>query len=92
SKVGKKKPNPWGLYDMHGYLWEYVSDDWHDNYTGAPTDGSSWDSKDKANAHVLRSGSWKDKFPSLRCAARRKLETTEKGDEIGFRCVKAKVP
>lgn len=91
--VGVLKPNPWGLYDMHGYLWEYVADEWHDNYQGAPTDGSYWGGTDKnVTARVLRGGSWKDEFPKLRCAARRKLESTEKGDEIGFRCVKAKAP
>jgi len=90
-EVGVLKPNPWGLYDMHGYLWEYVSDEWHEDYKQAPEDGSSWTSPENNGARVLRSGSWKDRYPSLRSSARRKLEATEKGDEIGFRCVKAKV-
>ncbi len=89
--VGALKPNLWGLYDMHGYLAEFVLDNWHDDYTNAPTDGSAWMSEDPEAAHVLRSGSWKDKYPSLRSAARRKLAAKEVGDEIGLRCVKAKV-
>ena len=55
--VGQKKPNPWGLYDMHGNVHEWVQDDWHDSYDGAPTDGSAWESGDGAN-RVVRGGSW----------------------------------
>jgi formylglycine-generating enzyme required for sulfatase activity len=55
--------NNFGLYDMHGNVWEWCLDDWHDNYTNAPTDGSAWfssDSKisDKSARAVLRGGSW----------------------------------
>lgn len=89
--VGALKPNPWGLYDMHGYLSEFVADSWHDDYKMAPGDGTAWVSKDTAAAHVLRSGSWKDKYPNLRSAARRQLAAKDVGDEIGLRCVKAKV-
>lgn len=89
--VGAKKPNAWGLYDMHGYLSEFVGDAWHDNYKGAPTDGSVWSSDDAKAPLVIRSGSWKDEFPQLTSTARRKIGRDEVGDEIGFRCVKAEV-
>ena len=53
--VGKKKPNPWGLYDMHGYIWEWCADAWHPSYEGAPSNGSAWDAAD-AKERVIRGG------------------------------------
>ncbi len=58
--VGQKKPNAWGLYDMHGNVWEWVEDDWHDSYDGAPDDGRAWvdDPRSASADRVIRGGSW----------------------------------
>jgi len=56
--VARKKPNAWGLFDMHGNVWEWVEDDWHENYAGAPTDGSAWTSSALPKKGVIRGGSW----------------------------------
>lgn len=89
--VGAKKPNAWGLYDMHGYLWEFVSDAWHDTYANAPTDGSTWSSDEREARRVIRGGSWKDRHEALRCASRKSIAADEADDAVGLRCVKAKV-
>jgi formylglycine-generating enzyme required for sulfatase activity len=56
-EVGTKEYNPWGLYDMHGNVWEWVQDKWHGDYSGAPADGRSWESGD-GSCRVIRGGSW----------------------------------
>jgi len=88
--VGAKAPNAWGLYDMHGYLWEWCSDSWHDDYAKAPTDGSAWTEGGDATHRVLRSGSWKDKAPWLASATRRAAAKALRDDAVGLRCVLAK--
>ena len=55
--VGQKKPNPWGLYDMHGNVWEWTQDWYHSDYKGSPTDGSAWESGG-GSQRVFRGGSW----------------------------------
>jgi formylglycine-generating enzyme required for sulfatase activity len=90
--VGALKPNSWGIYDMHGYLWEYVSDGWHRDYIGAPKDSRSWDNgKKKYTQRVIRSGSWRDRYEDLRSATRQAVTDHSRSDAIGFRCVKSKV-
>ena len=56
--VGQKLPNAWGLYDMSGNVWEWCEDNWHDNYIGAPKDGSAWLKNGNDNRSPLRGGSW----------------------------------
>ena len=57
SEVGAYPANPWGLCDMHGNVWEWVEDRWHDDYQGAPDDGLAW-TQGKDSRRVLRGGSW----------------------------------
>ena len=56
--VGSFPPNPWGLYDMIGNVYEYIADCYHDNYNGAPTDGSAWMDKGVCTEHMLRGGAY----------------------------------
>ena len=62
-------PNRFGLYDMLGNVWQWVSDCWHDSYVGAPKDGSSW-TEDGCSKRVLRGGSWANLPIYVRSAAR----------------------
>jgi formylglycine-generating enzyme required for sulfatase activity len=60
TPVGSFPANLWGLYDMHGNVWEWCEDHWHGSYEGAPTDGSSWldESAESQPYRVIRGGSW----------------------------------
>jgi formylglycine-generating enzyme required for sulfatase activity len=88
--VGKKKPNPWGLYDMHGYVLEWCADDWHDTLKDAPTDGSTRKKKDEKD-RVIRGGSFADPPESHRSAFRDHKPAGHTSDRIGFRCLKVKI-
>lgn len=88
--VGAKKPNAWGLYDMHGYLWEWCADAWHPSYEGAPTDGSAWQKDGDPKRHVMRGGSWKDTGDKMTSGHRESAASTTRDDAIGLRCVLAK--
>ncbi len=84
--VGQKKPNPWGLYDMHGNVWEWVQDRWHDNYKGAPSDSNAWE-KGSNFDRVSRGGSWHS--DALRCRSAYRLKYfSDVHYRIGFRLLK----
>ena len=88
---GAKKGNPWGLFDLHGEIREWVGDAGNETYQGAPTDGSSW-TTGPATKRVLRSGSWKDKPAGTTSGVRLLVPAETRDDAVGFRCVLAEVP
>ncbi|MFM6439528.1 MAG: formylglycine-generating enzyme family protein, partial [Microcystis panniformis] len=89
--VGQKKPNAWGLYDMSGNVWEWCEDDWHDNYIGAPKDGSAWFIKNDNRSHrkCPRGGSWFNNPGNCRSAFRSSNHRRDNdyNDLNGFRVV-----
>jgi formylglycine-generating enzyme required for sulfatase activity len=89
--VGRKKPNAWGLYDMHGYVWEWCADSWSPTHKDAATDGRPRVNKDEREC-VLRGGSWADDADHCRSAFRSHKPLDFRSDAVGFRCVRAAVP
>jgi formylglycine-generating enzyme required for sulfatase activity len=81
--VGKFPPNAFGLYDMHGNVWEWCEDTWHESYVGAPTDGSAWVNEN--DKRILRGGSWDNYARSCRSALRFKWAAGNSNYYIGFR-------
>jgi formylglycine-generating enzyme required for sulfatase activity len=84
TDVGSFPPNAFGLYDMHGNVWEWCADAWHDDYTGAPSDGSVWEGR-PGSPRVLRGGGWHDPPGLCRSAARLSALPHEGEDFTGFR-------
>ncbi|MEO0935742.1 MAG: formylglycine-generating enzyme family protein, partial [Cyanobacteria bacterium J06641_2] len=70
TEVGNFPRNAFGFCDMHGNVWEWCQDTWHDNYNGAPTDGSAWIENGNDSPRVLRGGSWKNNPGFCRSAFR----------------------
>jgi formylglycine-generating enzyme required for sulfatase activity len=85
-QVGEKKPNAWGLYDMHGNVWEWCEDRFHPTYEGAPTDGSAWIEGGETN-RVARGGSWYSETYVLRSAYRGRPTPNYRGVVYGLRVV-----
>jgi formylglycine-generating enzyme required for sulfatase activity len=88
--VGQKTPNTFGAFDMHGNVWEWVEDCYHDDYEGAPVDGSAWTTGD-CGARVVRGGSWGSGPQYLRATNRLRLRNTpaNRFDYLGFRVGRA---
>ena len=83
--VGSFAPNAFGLYDMAGNVWEWVEDCWHDNYAGAPDDGTAWMRGRDCGRRVLRGGSW-NAAPAFLCSARRGVNVAGARNAVnGFR-------
>ncbi len=87
TDVGLFPPNEFGLCDMHGNVWEWCLDHWHQNYEGAPSDGSAWLSDEGKALRVLRGGSWSDYPRNCRSACRNYSYLDDRYNGIGFRVV-----
>jgi formylglycine-generating enzyme required for sulfatase activity len=82
---GNFTANPWGLYNVHGNVWEWCEDDWHDTYDGAPTDLSAWLQNEVQGCRVLRGGSWISTPDELRAAFRFWFSAEFRYFNVGFR-------
>ena len=89
TEVGLFPPNDFGLCDMHGNVWEWCEDDWHENYEGAPVDSSPWRDQTEKEASkdykVVRGGSWFYLPRNCRSACRRSDTRDVRYFNIGFR-------
>ena len=87
TEVGAYPPNAWGLYEMHGNVWEWVEDIYHDSYKGAPNDGSAWTDGEgtESRNRVYRDGSWYYDPGGLRSASRGRNGPGVRYNDLGFR-------
>ena len=90
TAVGRFQPNAFGLYDVHGNVWEWVQDCWNMNYAGAPRDGQAWEAGD-CDQRVARGGSWYYAPDVLRSASRERYTTAFRNDKGGFRVARPMV-
>jgi formylglycine-generating enzyme required for sulfatase activity len=88
-RVSAKKPNPWGLYDMHGNVWEWVEDDWHDWYDGSPVGDQAWFDKPRDSRRVIRGGSWESVDFDCRSSPRFGEKPGSRSFSLGFRVAKS---
>lgn len=82
-----KFANVFGLYNMHGLVWEWCMDHWHDSYKKACNDGKAWVNDRDNQLRVIRGGSWADPLENCRSASRKKARINEQGSYLGFRVV-----
>ena len=91
APAGSFAPNAFGLYDMHGNVYEWVEDCWNGSYSGAPSDGSAWRSGDCAK-RVFRGGAWNEHQVFLRAADRSRITTGNRSNDLGFRVARTLTP
>lgn len=87
-EIGQKQPNSWGLYDMHGNVWEWCEDWYHNSYNGAPDDGSAWIQIDNGATRVRRGGAWSYGARECRSAYRFRASPPSRYNSLGLRLVR----
>ena len=84
ANVASFTANPYGLHDMSGSVWEWVSDCWHGSYKGGPIDGSAWD-EPGCRVRVIRGGSWRDGASYMPATTRFKYDASVRYSQHGLR-------
>ena len=84
-------PNPWGVYQVHGNVWEWTEDCYKETYAGAPTDGSAWTSG-VCGERVVRGGSWYNYPSSVRAATRSGVSPDARNLDLSFRVARTLAP
>lgn len=84
---GNYPPNRWGFHDVHGNVWEWCADYWHDTYNDAPTNDNAWVEDGDSDMRVLRGGSWANVPRNCRSAYRGRFNPAYDGYVVGFRVV-----
>jgi formylglycine-generating enzyme required for sulfatase activity len=82
--VDSYQPNPWGLYQVHGNIWEWVEDCQNESYVGAPTDGTAW-MTGHCDRRVLRGGSWVSTAEAVESGSRYGVQAEGRVSNVGFR-------
>jgi formylglycine-generating enzyme required for sulfatase activity len=85
ANAGSFEPNPYGLYDMNGSVWEWVQDCWHNSFSQAPGDAVAWEDQPNCSARVLRGGSWRDSAPYMVSSTRSSADAGRRHSQNGFR-------
>lgn len=88
APVGSYQPNPWGIHDLQGNVWEWTGDCWHNSYAGAPGDSNAWIDGGDCSKRVNRGGGWGNNPRTLRPSARDADPASSRGDAMGFRVVR----
>lgn len=84
GKAGSFAPNPWGLYDVNGSVWEWVADCWHNSFKDAPSDAKAWDAPN-CSVRVIRGGSWREGAAYMVSSSRFKYDASVRHAQNGFR-------